>query len=178
MKKTIVICTLALTLNGLSAKDSPLALGYVLSDKAGNFGIGLEITSPSLLDGFLSFRAESELEWLSGAIFMSDENISWEMYSSHKIGVVGTGGFAAEIIKLYGEFGGICVIPNSRISNDNYQLGIYGLFGFDFFMKPGAFISYFIETGSTGVFAGADKLAGSPAYLNGWTTSTGIRIHL
>lgn len=177
MKKLIAILMLAVAVNSLTAEESPLSMGYILSEKAGNFGIGLEVSSPSIFDGFLSIRLESQLEWLSSQMFVSNSDLSWEMYSSHKLGIVGTGGFAGDIIKLYGEFGGLCVLPNTGVSADEYQLGIYGLFGFEFFMEKNSFISYFIECGTTGLFAGADKLTDNPDYLSGWSTFTGIRLY-
>lgn len=176
MKKRIVLVLLLVASLGLFAKGTPFGIGFGLADSAGNFGLNVEISSPTFANDFLMVRAESQVDFMSAPIFV-DKN-EWELFSTHRIGLVGSSGWNSETIRLYGEFGGILCLPTTKISDDIMHLGIYGLFGFEFFfMDTSTPMAYYIEAGSNGLFGKADKLPTSPAYYNGFSTKTGMRIY-
>lgn len=99
-------------------------------------------------------------------------------YTVYKLGLIGVGGMINQSIRLYGEGGIVYIIPNDDFSEENSVSGGYGLFGFEFFMNKGSSICYFIELGSMGIGASAEKLPGKPLYANGFSTSVGLRVHL
>jgi len=176
MKRIIAFVSLALFVLPLSAKGTPFAAGFGLSDSAGNFGLNLELSSPTFARDFLIVRAESQLDFLSLPGVSSDA--AWSKFSSHRLGLAGNGGWNSETIRLYGEFGGLMVLPDSSFSEKTAQWGIYGLFGFEFFViddkNP---VAYYLEAGSTGLFGGADKLPDDPSYYSGFCTKTGLRFY-
>ena len=138
--------------------------------------MNVEVSSPTFAAGFLAVRGESQLDFLSRPGFASDA--SWSKFSSHRVGLVGNGGWNSDTVRLYGEFGGLLVLPDSSFSGDMTQWGIYGLFGFEFFFIDEANpVSYYLEAGSNGLFACADKLPDDPRYYSGFCTKTGLRFY-
>lgn len=77
---------------------------------------------------------------------------------------------------MYGEGGILGLFPSSDFSSKKFVFGGYGLFGFEFFMNQ--MNKYFIELGSCGTGAKADKIATKPIYSNGFLISTGFRVTL
>ena len=175
-KKISVIFLILLAMTSFYAKGTPLAVGFGLANSAGNFGLNLEVSSPTFAYDFLIVRAKSQVDFLSSPLF--DTSLEWEPFSSHRIGLVGSSGWNSETIRLYGEFGGILCLPPSKISKDSMHFGIYGLFGFEFFfMDSSTPISYYLEAGSDSLFGKADKLPSYPSYYNGFSTKTGMRVY-
>jgi hypothetical protein len=177
MKK--MVCVIACVVLALEvwARDEPLALGFGVSEQAGNLGVSLELSSPSFLGGFLTVRAETQLDFLSA--YRDAPEIAWDAFSSERIGLAGTGGWCGDEIRLYGEFGALFVLPPSDLTDDSVQAGIYGLFGFEFFLSPdtGEPIAFYLEAGTNSLFADAERLPGKPDYYSGFTTRTGLRYY-
>jgi len=168
----ILVFLAALSLTA-EVQDS-LSFGFGLSDSAGNFGLNLELNSPRFLNGKMRITGESQYEMLSA--YRDVPSIAWEPFSSHRLGInMGNTGLKGTMF-LYGEFGGLAVIPPEKLSDDAIQLGIYGLFGFEFPIDN-APVSYYLEAGSNGFFDKADKLIGNPDFYGGFTTKTGIRFY-
>jgi len=69
------------------------------------------------------------------------------------------------------------MLPNSLITDDRLQWGIYGLFGFEFIIEDSP-VNYYLEAGSNGFFDSAEKLTGNPNYLSGFLMKTGLRFYL
>ncbi len=175
-KLTVIVVLLMLSVS-VWATSTPFAAGFGLSNAADNFGINVELSSPSFLRDFLTVRAETAIDFLSA--YRDNPDIAWEMFYSERLGVAATGGWAGDAIRLYGEFGGLLVLPPSALSDDSAQAGIYGLFGFEFFISPDEHnnVSYYLEAGSNSLFANAEKLAGKPDYYSGFTVKTGWRYY-
>lgn len=176
-RNALVAAALLLVSLPLWAKGTPLALGFGVSDAAGNLGLSLELSSPSFAKDFLIVRAESQVDFLSA--YRDNPAVEWEMFSTHRLGLVGIGGWNSETIRLYGEFGGLLVLPSSAFSADTNQFGIYGLFGFEFFFAPQEEtpLSYYLEVGTNSLFDTADKLAANPDYYSGFAFRTGLRFY-
>lgn len=173
MKKIVVFAFLVMALAmGAWARDEPMAIGFGISDQAGNLGLSLELSSPSFFSGFLAVRAETQLDFLSA--YRDAPDIAWDAFYSGRIGVAGTGGWCADAIRLYGEFGALVVLPPSDLTDDSMQAGIYGLFGFEFFMGADSNepIAFYLEAGTNSIFDDAEKLPGKPDYYSGFTTRT------
>ena len=177
MKKSVCIIVCALTVATFAyAFESPTALGFGLGDAAGNMGINLELSSPSFISGIFTIRAESQMDFLSA--YKDNPDVAWETFSSHKIGIAAAPGRTKGPIRLYGEFGGLLVLPAESVSGDTMQWGIYGYFGFEFYETPETSpIAYYIECGTNSLFAEADKLPDSPDYYSGFTVRTGLRYY-
>ncbi|MEO0332135.1 MAG: hypothetical protein AAF223_10680, partial [Bacteroidota bacterium] len=79
-----------------------------------------------------------------------------------------------DFARLYGEGGIILLLPSDTFSAERTELGGYGLFGFEFYLKNNA--NYFIEIGGVGTGAQADKVPNKPIYSNGLLISTGFRM--
>lgn len=134
MKQKLIITVILFAMTALLwAKGTPFALGFGLADSAGNLGINLEVSSPSFAKDFLMVRFESQLDFLSA--YRNNPDVEWERFSTHRFGLVGSGGWNSDTIRLYGEFGGLMVLPSSVLSDDMMQWGIYGLFGYEFFFR-------------------------------------------
>lgn len=180
MKKLNVLFCFCLCSFGLFADGFPMSIGFQLGENAENFTLGLELSSPSFAGDFLSVRGETQVNFLSNAMFRGNDTLEWEPFVVNRLGLVGTGGFPLELIRLYGEFGGQLVLPHDDLSSHDLQWGIYGYFGFEFFMEQNlkAPVSYYLEAGSSSLFGEADKLPGSPDYLSGFSMQTGFRFYL
>jgi len=178
MKRKMTVLVLLVTLTAaLWAKGTPLALGFGLSDSAGNLGLNLEVSSPSFAKDFLMVRAESQLDFLSA--YRNNPDVQWEKFSTHRLGLVGCGGWNSETIRLYGEFGALLAVPSSAFSDDAMQWGIYGLFGYEFFFMSGenSPVAYYLEAGTNGLFDNADRIPGNPDYYSGFNVRTGLRYY-
>lgn len=185
MKRIIIMwATLLLILIGSSSalaqddatpKHSKLSLGYTLYNCHQSFGHGLTLTTPYFLNDRIAVRLSVNQALLEG---IPEGKTEYELmtYTAYKLGLVGVAGMINESIRLYGEGGFIYIIPNSRLSENNV-LGGYGHFGFEFFMNSNSPVCYFIELGSIGTGARAEKLSGKPLYLNGFATAVGLRFH-
>ena len=140
-------------------------------DRAGNFGLGVELTSPYFLWTRVAVRARAEFVW---------DEVDWNLFYLIKGGLIGVGGYIGENIRLYGEGGLILLFPTTALSTDGFAFGGYGQFGFEFLMEafPWSHFSYFLEMGASGVDFRADKLAGSPKLVNGFATTVGLRFYL
>lgn len=176
-KKIAFTVTFALMALMAWAKSEPASAGFGISDQAGNLGINLELSSPSFFAGFLTVRAETQLDFLSA--YRDDPNVAWDAFYSERLGLVGTVGWCADAIRLYGAFGGLLVLPPDDLTDDTVQGGIYGLFGFEFFKSPekNEPIAFYLEAGTNSLFADAEKLPGKSDYYSGFTMKTGLRYY-
>lgn len=146
-------------------------IGGHLSQIQRDFGLGLNITSPTFFNDRAAVRVRGGIAYLEHVD--GNGEITWTQYSSFQAGLIGFSGSIAGGIRCYGEGGLIMILPNETFSSESSVLGGYGLFGFEFFLSQG--LSYFIELGGAGTGANADKVAGNPIYSNGFIIGTGVR---
>ena len=148
--------------------EKGLAAGFQLHQFNGDFGLGLNLTSPYFLKQSMAVRA-------SGDVVFSELD-GWQPYAASRIGFLGGTGLISGFARFYGEGGLQFLFPDSNISEEKFVLGGYGHLGFEFFLDPGIQgHSYFIELGSTGIAESAGKLPGEPIYFNGFCTGVGYR---
>lgn len=160
-----------------SAQDNPVnngfGFGFQLSQYQKDFGYGLNITSPTFIHDKIVLSLRGNLMYNE---HLKNGEITWTPYSNVTFGVAGIGGQVAEKIRLYGEGGVFGIFPSDEFSSESLVIGGYGLFGFEFFMHES--FNYFIEIGSAGTGATADKIPTKPMYSNGLSVSTGFRVYL
>lgn len=177
MKRVILLAILALGFNKMHAQESKisndLSIGFQLNEYGGDFGMGLNVTSPYFFKGNVAVRLRGNLMFLE---HLDALQTTWTPYSNLTLGLVSGGSRVGKNIRLYGEGGVIMLIPSADFSSQETEFGGYGLFGFEFYMFDRG--NYFIEIGGVGTGARADIAPLDPIYSNGLLISTGFRVHL
>ena len=153
------------------------SIGFEYSDSAGDFGLGLQLTSPTFAE-VLAIRLGGGVAFFEEGVVDGGESISYSPYYTARLGLMVSAGWPTENIRAYSVSGLLTVIPNSDLSTESVVLGGYGIIGFDFFMAPDSGWSYFIEGSALGTGASADKLVGDPIYQNGFRAAAGVRCAL
>lgn len=169
-----MILFISISLNSMAQEaklGTGFSAGFNLSQYQRDFGLGLNLTSPFIVHDHIAARVRANVMWNEHA----DEQGSstWTPYSNFSLGIVGVSGQISNFMRLYGEGGVIMLNPSNSFSTADYELGGYGLFGFEFFLHPKS--NYFLELGGVGTGAHADKVEGSPIYSNGFMVNVGFR---
>jgi hypothetical protein len=178
MKKysTLALIVSIVTLNAQAQEKSintGIGFGFQLNQFQRDFGLGLNLTSPYFANDKIAIRLRGNLMYNES---VQNSITTWVPYSNVSLGIIGVGGKIGDYIRLYGEGGVIGLIPSDKFSTQQFVLGGYGLFGFEFFMNNSS--NYFIEIGGIGTGAREEKIASQPIYSNGLLISTGFRVHL
>lgn len=160
-------CTFAQTSN-------KLAVGLNINQFQKDFGIGLHVISPFFIQNSIAIRLGGNVQWLQHVD--DKQTTTWTAFPAFQLGVRGKHPILNEQLHVYGEGGSMLLLPNSKFSTNQFVIGGYGLFGFEF--KPKSKLAYFIELGGVGTGAIADKVTAKPIYSNGFMTSTGFRLYL
>lgn len=182
MKKVILlfaaIATLSVTASAQEAavvdKKNHIAVGMNINSFGGDFGLGINVTSPTFFDNHMAVKVSGNYQWLDHIDAGGDH--TWTGYTLFRAGLMGVNMSLSEVIELYGEGGLALALTDNSLSTESSTMGGYGLFGFEFFMP--ANMSYFIELGGMGLGAKADKVATSPLIANGFMASVGFRVRL
>ncbi|NLY88162.1 MAG: hypothetical protein GX085_00845 [Firmicutes bacterium] len=168
--------TVALAGDGAQLRKTNFALGYNLNNFRHDFGFGLNATSSYFWHDRAAVRFSANNMYFEG-IPAGETESTWMPYTVYKLGLIGVAAVVNDLVRLYGEGGFMYIVPNGSFS-DNSKLGGYGHFGFEFFMDQNAPYCYFIELGSVGTVARAEKLTGKPIYGSGFAIAVGLRYHL
>lgn len=169
-----IIIGMLVTLSSFGQKkelNNSFGLGGQVTQYQNDFGVGLNMVSPYFAKGILAFRLRGNLMWKEH--LNSNGKIDWSPYANLSIGMVSIAGKIGSNIRVYGEGGLMVLLPSNRFSSENFQVGGYGLFGFEFFFHPQN--NYFIEIGGVGTGARADKVLEQPIYSNGLLITAGYR---
>ncbi|HBT16185.1 MAG TPA: hypothetical protein DEB05_04425 [Firmicutes bacterium] len=161
--------------DSVGSKYSHLSLGFNLNNFHHDFGFGVNLTTPYFLNNRVAVRFSANSSYFEG-IPINKTEYDWMPYTSCQLGLIGASAMVNDLIRLYGEGGVIYIIPNRQFSEKNV-VGGFGHFGFEFFMNSGSPVCYFIEVGSLGTGAKAERLSEKPIYANGFATSVGLRFH-
>lgn len=174
MKKLILLFSalvLALpSMAQLTPINKGMGFGFQLNQYQNDFGLGLNITSPYFCYDKLAVRLRGNMmyhEHIDGL------ETAWTPYSNFTLGIVSEAGTIGDRIRLYGEGGIVGLMPSDKFSSEDFNLGGYGLFGFEFYMHNAH--SYFVEIGGIGSGAKADKMPFKPIYSNGLMMNVGYR---
>ena len=179
MLKSIQLLTVFIGLSFFSfsqenTMSNGIGIGYQITQHQDDFGLGLNLTSPYFANEKLAIRARGNVMWHDH--INSDFKNTWSEYYNFSLGFIGVSGKIADFIRIYGEGGVIALLPSSNFSNEDLEIGGYGLFGFEFFSSP--HFNYFIELGGVGTGAQADKLGTEPIYSNGFLVNVGFRYQI
>ena len=177
------LCTLTAPQNLLANDDLPdrashFSVGGDVHRFHDDFGIGIHLTTPYFANQKMAIQVSANISYFAG-IPENKTEMTWMPYTTFQVGLIGFSGTVAKSIRLYGKGGIVYITPNSDFSDDNV-IGGYGIFGFEFFMSSNDQIiplSYYIELGSVGTGATAEKIAGKPIYANGFIASVGLRFY-
>ncbi len=153
--------------------SNDFGIGFQLSQYQRDFGFGINATSPYFANNALAIRLKANVMFNE---HLQDGEITWTPYTNLSLGLVSGSAKVGKHIRLYGEGGVIGLLPASDFSSEDFEVGGYGLFGFEFYMVRWA--NYFIEIGGVGTGARADQVPTQPIYSNGLVISTGFRAHL
>ncbi len=156
-----------------SSIKNGVGIGFNITEHQSDFGMGLNLVSPAILNQRIALRLNANLVYHQHLV---NNVYRWTPYSNISLGLVGYSGMVTNRIRLYGEGGVIAIQPSSDFSSSQMDVGGYGLFGFEFFFAE--FGNYYIEIGSVGIGAVADKVNAQPIYSNGMSLSVGFRFFL
>lgn len=165
--------------NGLPAQALHASLALGIARLGEDFALGLQFTSPFIFDT-AAIKVRADVAFRNGIVEGGD-SAAWLPYGVFRAGFLGVGAVMAPGVRLYGEGGALLVVTHSDFSTEVLHFGGYGFFGFEFLMgtpEKSGLSAYYIELGSHGTGAKADKMAGQPLYLNGFAIQTGFRLYL
>ncbi len=182
MRKAVLFFAFAILVSGIaSAQDQKVAdkrnrlgLGFSINNFGNDFGLGLNVTSPTFFGGHMAVKASGNYQWLDHIDNKGEH--TWSGYTLLRAGLSGVNMSLNDAINLYGEGGLVLALTDNTLSTESSSIGGYGLFGFEFFMPCN--MSYFIELGGMGIGAKADKVPTSPLIANGFLASVGFRVRL
>ena len=148
-----------------------IGIGYQLTLIQNDFGLGLNVTSPTFMNDVFAVRVRVAM---SGLDHVDEDSVETRTnYPTLSVSVAGFSNEVADNIRCYGEGGGMLLFPSDKFSSKSTVFGIFGVFGFEFFITES--ICYVIELGATVNRAIADKVPGAPIYANGFMVGTGLR---
>lgn len=174
MKNTLLLLSTFfltfLSLNAQTDKNS-ISFGFAANQTQNDFGIGVDIISPYFANSIVAIKVGANLKFLQHSTATST---TWSPYQNIQLGIRSRNFIIEDKIFIYGEGGGIVLLPNTKFSSQNSNFGGYGLFGFEF--RTNEKVGFFVELGGVGTGARADKIALSPIYSNGFLTNVGFRL--
>lgn len=172
----IIIFVSGLTIQSVAQQiniENRYNIGIQLNQYQQDFGMGINLTSPYFANQQIAIRLRGNVMFHE---HIDDQESTWSPYLNSTLGIATNTGTIGNSIRLYGEGGIIGLFPSDNFSSETFEFGGFGLFGFEFFMKPDR--NYFIEIGATGTGARADRIVNRPFYSNGMIISTGFRFNL
>ena len=174
MKSIALFCFLLLGTFCSQAQTNNFSLGFQISELAGDFRLGINVTSPFFAGNAVALRFRG-----NGYLYEYEESFgihSVTCYSHFNLGFVLVPYSVENKLRLYYELGltrtsGLLIQEETQKS----FVGLYGLVGFEFlFRNEGAF---FIEMGGHGNGAIAEEIEGEPFYSSGFYINVGSRIY-
>lgn len=168
-----VLCLISTTVLMAQDKTNNLAIGFNINQFQNDFGVGLHVISPYFANNKVALKVGGNVQWLQHA---ENNQTTWSPYGNIQVGIRSRHSVVEDKIFIYGEGGGVLLLPDSEFSSYKTVKGGYGLFGFEF--KANHAIGYFVELGGMGTGAKADKVPLKPLYSNGFMSSVGLRINL
>lgn len=155
--------------------SNSVSIGFELDRYHNEFGYGLNVSSPFFANDSVAIRGAATQAFYEGTVDEETGEQKWTGFGVYKLGVVG-GRIVRGFMRMYG-FGGLAyVTPAKKFSDKSSVTGGFGGFGFEFISDRD--LNYFIELGSIGTGARADKLPGKPIYANGFLQTVGFRYYL
>lgn len=166
----LLICIQTKAQEHRNNSSNDLGFGFHLTQNQKDFGFGIHMTSPYFAKDQIALRFRGNLMFYE---HIKNFEITWTPYVNFSAGVVGVSGMIGESIRLYGEGGLVGLVPSDVFSSTRFEIGGYGVFGFEFNYDKKS--KYFIEMGGIGTGAKADKIIAKPIYSNGFLITVGMR---
>ncbi|MBN1242749.1 MAG: hypothetical protein JXA15_08585 [Spirochaetales bacterium] len=125
----------------------------------------------------LAFGSAQARVEIGGAVipFLSGGVEAWAPFWAVRAGLAGYGDWVGGVFRAYGTGGVLFAFPGPELSDAGYGFGGWGAFGFEF-RALGAGVFY-LELGTTGSEARAELADAAPRFLNGFSTSVGLRFY-
>ncbi len=158
----------------IAQEGSPFRIGFHLRELSGDFGIGAHLDVPTP-EKWPVIRMAGTWQWMEIPRGMDFETVS---YQTLRTGVASKSFQILERIRAYGEGGLLAVLPSDDLSEDNFRLGGYGLFGFELFVSTYEGSALFLELGASSAGNGLDTRPGVPSFAAGFWVGAGFRIAL
>jgi len=175
MKKLTIVVLALLSISTMTlkaqTKTNTVSFGFNINQVQNDFGLGIDIVSPYFANSKVAIKVGGNIKWLE---YMEGAETTWTPYQNIQIGIRGRQFIIEDKLFIYGEGGGIMLLPNTKFSTESTKFGGYGLFGFEF--KPTEKFGFYFEMGGVGTGATADKITNKPIYSNGFLTNVGFRI--
>lgn len=171
---TIILLTaLPVYTSAQAENNEKFRIGFQLNEVHNDFGLGVNLSSPAILNKSFELHLRTNLMFYE---YVKETKMVWESYFNILLGISSVPYKISESVSLYGEGGGIVVIPSYKFSKQTTEIGGYGLFGFEFYFSDN--YCFFLEAGAVGTNAVADKVVSKPIYSNGFLTSVGWKLKL
>ena len=138
-------------------------------------GIGVECTTPAILQNHLNLRIRASVQWLEA---YQAVHYSWMSYQTFSTGLVYNSKLF-ERTRFYAEFGILGILPNSRFSDKPVAGGFYEFNGLEMILLPRKdyTLCLYLGAGPAFIKVFADKIEGNPRYGNGLHFINGFRVY-
>ncbi|MGB5654881.1 MAG: hypothetical protein WBM56_13720 [Robiginitalea sp.] len=178
MKKTQIIIVFFVIMSGTvhsqTSDSGSFRIGFHLRELAGDFGLGLNLDLPTP-QNWPTIRLAGTWQWQEIPEGTSFDKAS---YLTLRAGVASKSFQIQERIRAYGEGGLLGVLPSDELSENSFELGGYGLFGFEFFVEQYGLSSLFLEVGASSAGNGLETRPGVPSFGTGFWVGAGFRVAL
>lgn len=154
--------------------SGPFRLGFHLRQLSGDFGLGLNVDLPTP-QYWPTIRLAGTWQWQE---IPDGNSFAPASYLTLRAGVASKSFQIQERIRAYGEGGLLAVLPSDELAEDNFELGGYGLFGFEFFVEQYGGSSLFLELGASSAGNGLETRPGIPSFGAGFWVGAGFRVAL
>lgn len=175
VRLSILLFFLVACFGQLRAQDgSPFRIGFHLRQLAGDFGMGLNLDLPTA-QNWPTIRFAGTWQWHE---IPDGSGFDSASFLTLRAGVASKSFQIQERIRAYGEGGLLALLPSEALSDDRFELGGYGLFGFEFFVSDYGGSAIFLEAGASSTGNGLETRPGVPAVGAGFWIGAGFRVAL
>ncbi|MCO5723908.1 hypothetical protein [Robiginitalea marina] len=154
---------------------SPFRIGFHLRQLGGDFGMGAHADVPTGAKWPI-LRFAGTWQWME--IPGVQTGFETASYATLRLGAASKSFQIQDRIRAYGEGGLLSVFPSNELSGKDFQLGGYGLFGFEFFASQYGGSALFIELGASSAGNDLDAEPGVPSFGAGFWVGAGLRLAL
>lgn len=160
------------TIIGTTSRKGAVSIGITAGHYDYDPAIGLEITSPAILNNF-RFRVRANHNWSERYQAASGH---WATFNSYWCALIYNTD-PVDKTRIFFESGAYLIQPSKVFSSTKMHTGCFAAVGVELFVAPNTRqrFSYFFSGGFAGINAHADKLEGRPRYGQGMIFTNGFR---
>jgi hypothetical protein len=175
IKLSFILLLTTLFMGSLQSQDrTALRAGFMIQEFAGDFGLGLQLDIPTAQHWPVIWLAGS---WLWKEIPVNND-FGEARFQTVRLGLASKSFKVDDQIRVYGEGGVKAILLNDELSTESLELGGYGLFGFEFFVREYGGSAIFLEMGGSSVGNGIERKEGIPTLGSGFMMGAGFRLAL